>query len=180
MTPKGYATTTGIIFSLVAPAHLMRVIAGWDFRVAGRDVPSWASVIAASRWQATGVTWGFGSPPAPHKRAGRIWARSFPIAACPSTPHRRRLSPAQGGTKNERPRPNPHTLTASHGQRWEAHMKAEFADHSTEAALREGRPQTRAQKKARKKRAMSAAARKQVLPQSTVGGPAVTRLRGRL
>ena len=40
MTPKGYATTSRIIFLLVALAHLMRVIAGWDFRVAGWDVPS--------------------------------------------------------------------------------------------------------------------------------------------
>ena len=48
MTPKEYATTSGIVFLLVALAHLMRVIAGWDFRVAGWDVPSWVSVIAVA------------------------------------------------------------------------------------------------------------------------------------
>ena len=47
MTPKGYATTSGIVFLLVAVAHLVRVLVGWDFSVGGWDVPSWASVVAA-------------------------------------------------------------------------------------------------------------------------------------
>ncbi len=40
MTLTGYATTSGIIFLLVALAHLLRVIVPWDFRVGGWDVPS--------------------------------------------------------------------------------------------------------------------------------------------
>ena len=48
MTPKGHATTSGIIFLLVALAHLVRVIVGWEFRVGSWDVPSWASLIAVA------------------------------------------------------------------------------------------------------------------------------------
>ena len=48
MTPKGYASTSGIIFLLVALAHLLRVIVPWEFRVGGWDVPSWVSLIAVA------------------------------------------------------------------------------------------------------------------------------------
>ncbi len=48
MTAKGYATTTGIIFLLVALAHLLRVIVPWEFRVDSWDVPSWVSMIAVA------------------------------------------------------------------------------------------------------------------------------------
>ena len=48
MTPKGYATTSGIIFLLVALAYLLRVIVGWEFHVGGWDVPSWVSLIAVA------------------------------------------------------------------------------------------------------------------------------------
>ena len=48
MTPKGYATITGIIFSLVAVAHLPRVIVPWEFRVGGWEVPSWVSLTAVA------------------------------------------------------------------------------------------------------------------------------------
>ncbi len=48
MTPKGYATTSGIIFLLVALAHLLRVIVPWKFRVGSWDVPSWVSLIAVA------------------------------------------------------------------------------------------------------------------------------------
>ena len=41
MTPKGYATTSGIIFLLVALPRLLRLIVPWEFRVVGWDVPSW-------------------------------------------------------------------------------------------------------------------------------------------
>jgi len=47
MTPKGYVTTSGIIFLLVALAHLVRVLAGWDFTVSRWDVQPWGSVVAA-------------------------------------------------------------------------------------------------------------------------------------
>ncbi len=48
MTAKGYATITGIIFLLVALAHLLRVIVPWEFRVGIWDVPSWVSLIAVA------------------------------------------------------------------------------------------------------------------------------------
>ena len=48
MTPKGYASTSGIIFLSVALAHLPRVIVPWEFRVGGWDVPSWVSLIAVA------------------------------------------------------------------------------------------------------------------------------------
>ena len=48
MTPKGYATTSGIIFLLVALARLLRLIVPWEFRVVGWDVPSWVSLIAVA------------------------------------------------------------------------------------------------------------------------------------
>ena len=40
MTAKGYATLSGIIFLLVALAHLLRVVVPWEFRVGSWDVPS--------------------------------------------------------------------------------------------------------------------------------------------
>jgi hypothetical protein len=46
MPLKAYATVTGIVFLLVALAHLLRVLAGLDFRVGTWDVPTWGSIIA--------------------------------------------------------------------------------------------------------------------------------------
>ena len=48
MTPKGYATTSGIILLLVAVAHLTRLLVGWDFSVGGWGVPSWVSAVAVA------------------------------------------------------------------------------------------------------------------------------------
>ena len=46
MTTRVYATTSGIIFVLVALAHLTRVAAQWDMLVGSWSVPSWASLVA--------------------------------------------------------------------------------------------------------------------------------------
>ncbi len=46
MAPRIYATTSGIVFALVALAHLVRVVAQADFVVSGWNVPSWLSLIA--------------------------------------------------------------------------------------------------------------------------------------
>jgi hypothetical protein len=47
MKPKVYATITGTVFLVVALAHLLRVIAGFEFRVGAWNVPTWGSIIAA-------------------------------------------------------------------------------------------------------------------------------------
>ena len=36
----------GIIFAVVATLHLIRVIAGWEFRAGGWEAPSWVSLVA--------------------------------------------------------------------------------------------------------------------------------------
>ena len=48
MTSRGYTTTTGIVFGLVALAHLIRVVTQSDFMVGGWSVPSWVSLIAVA------------------------------------------------------------------------------------------------------------------------------------
>jgi uncharacterized membrane protein len=47
MTPKMFATVSGIIFLLVALAHLLRVFGGFGFEVGGWNLPSWGSIVAA-------------------------------------------------------------------------------------------------------------------------------------
>ena len=46
MTTKAYAATSGIIFLIVAFAHLARVAFQWDFRIGTWDAPPLVSVIA--------------------------------------------------------------------------------------------------------------------------------------
>ena len=46
MSVKGYASASGIVFAVVAILHLIRLIAGWEFRVDGWDAPSWISLVA--------------------------------------------------------------------------------------------------------------------------------------
>ena len=46
MLPKTYSTVSGIIFLLVAVAHLARVALHWEFRVGPWDTPPWVSVFA--------------------------------------------------------------------------------------------------------------------------------------
>jgi hypothetical protein len=43
---KPFATVAVILFSLVALAHLLRIVLGWEVTVAGIFIPVWASVIA--------------------------------------------------------------------------------------------------------------------------------------
>jgi hypothetical protein len=49
---KTYATVSAAIFLLVALAHLLRVILGWEVRIGDLDIPGWVSwlglVVAAS------------------------------------------------------------------------------------------------------------------------------------
>ncbi len=47
MSTKTYATITGIIFLIVALAHLVRLFGGLEVRVDGWDVPKWGSLVAA-------------------------------------------------------------------------------------------------------------------------------------
>ena len=46
MSMRGYASASGFIFAVVAILHLIRVIAGWEFRVGGWEAPSWVSLVA--------------------------------------------------------------------------------------------------------------------------------------
>ena len=48
MTPKTYATTSGVIFALVAALHLLRVVTQSAFIVGGWSMPYWVSLIAAA------------------------------------------------------------------------------------------------------------------------------------
>lgn len=43
---KPFSTVAVILFSLVALAHLLRIVLGWEVTVAGIFIPVWASVIA--------------------------------------------------------------------------------------------------------------------------------------
>ena len=46
MPPKMYATVSGILFALVALAHLVRLLTHSAFVVGGWSVPSWGSLVA--------------------------------------------------------------------------------------------------------------------------------------
>ena len=43
---KPFSTVAVILFSLVALAHLLRIVLGWEVTVAGIFIPVWASIIA--------------------------------------------------------------------------------------------------------------------------------------
>jgi len=43
MSSKGYFLISGVIFAIVALAHLLRVTQGWDIIVAGKVIPMWIS-----------------------------------------------------------------------------------------------------------------------------------------
>jgi len=45
MTQKTFALISGIIFTIVALAHLLRLAQGWDIIIAGWLVPLWVSWI---------------------------------------------------------------------------------------------------------------------------------------
>ena len=42
---KPVATIAGVLFALVALAHLARLVAGWEILVNGFAVPMWISVV---------------------------------------------------------------------------------------------------------------------------------------
>lgn len=46
MNPKTFSLTAGVIFLLIALAHIFRVAFGVEWLVEGRTVPMWASWIA--------------------------------------------------------------------------------------------------------------------------------------
>ena len=46
MKPKTYASTAGIIFSVIALLHLARLVFGWEAVIGGWFVPAWVSVAA--------------------------------------------------------------------------------------------------------------------------------------
>lgn len=46
MTPRTFFLVSGLIFSLVALLHLLRLLLGWDAVIGGWAVPRWSSVIA--------------------------------------------------------------------------------------------------------------------------------------
>lgn len=45
MTHKSYSLTAGLIFSLIALGHLVRLVLDVSWVVAGRVIPMWASVV---------------------------------------------------------------------------------------------------------------------------------------
>ncbi len=46
MRVKPYLAATAVIFSLVALAHLLRILLGWSVVIAGWPVPVWPSWLA--------------------------------------------------------------------------------------------------------------------------------------
>jgi len=46
MTQRTYNSISGIVFSVVAIAHLLRIVLGWEFMVGGWDVQTWVSGVA--------------------------------------------------------------------------------------------------------------------------------------
>jgi hypothetical protein len=44
MSHKTYLLTCGALFSIIAAAHLTRLIAGWDMTLAGWTAPRWISI----------------------------------------------------------------------------------------------------------------------------------------
>jgi hypothetical protein len=48
LKPRIYSLIACIFFGAVAMLHLVRLVAGLDFVIGGRDVPAWLSVIAVA------------------------------------------------------------------------------------------------------------------------------------
>lgn len=46
MTQKTYLKVTGLLFSVGAVVHLLRVVMGWSANLGGWDVPTWLSLVA--------------------------------------------------------------------------------------------------------------------------------------
>lgn len=45
---RTYLQVTGILFTVAAIVHLLRVLVGWPASIAGWDVPVWLSIIAVA------------------------------------------------------------------------------------------------------------------------------------
>lgn len=46
MSQKNFALIAGVLFSLIAVLHLMRIVYGWEARINGGNLPMWVSWIA--------------------------------------------------------------------------------------------------------------------------------------
>lgn len=46
MNQRKYLQVTGLIFTVVAVVHLLRVVTGWGANIAGWEVPVWLSMVA--------------------------------------------------------------------------------------------------------------------------------------
>ena len=46
MNQKTFALTAGVVFSLVAVLHALRLLLGWDAVIGGWHVPMWLSGVA--------------------------------------------------------------------------------------------------------------------------------------
>ena len=46
MKQKTFTLTTGIVFSIIAVLHVLRLLLGWEAVIGGWDVPLWVSWIA--------------------------------------------------------------------------------------------------------------------------------------
>ena len=58
MSSRPYLVVSGLIFSVVAAAHLLRVINGWAFEVGPWSFPMWVSWIGTAAPSILGV-WAF-------------------------------------------------------------------------------------------------------------------------
>jgi hypothetical protein len=47
LTQKNYLKVTGIIFTIVALLHVLRLLSGWEVRIGDLEIPYWASVLGA-------------------------------------------------------------------------------------------------------------------------------------
>jgi len=58
MSERGYCLVSGLVFAVVAVAHLLRAVAGWPIVLGGWQVPlaaSWAGTLAAGALAAWGM-----------------------------------------------------------------------------------------------------------------------------
>ena len=47
MQSKTFFLTSGVLFTVIALLHLLRLLSGWEAVIAGWAVPLWASAVAA-------------------------------------------------------------------------------------------------------------------------------------
>ena len=46
MNKNTYCLVTGILFTIIAVLHALRLALGWEAMVGGWDVPTWVSIVA--------------------------------------------------------------------------------------------------------------------------------------